>query len=311
VRILNFFLNLFRFDRTNWRAVSLCVLVAGVFWVFNALNKQYSTNIRFPLLFEFDGEKYAIAKPLPKSINLNVTGNGWDLFRKHFGMNVSPVIVPLEHPNETPKIVGSTVLPLLASQVGNLTINFVMTDTLHIKIDKKDFHRYKLTTDISGLRFREGYGRTSRLVVLPDSVRIEGPESILHALADSITLKVSSQPIDEDFRQEIEITFPGSEMVRRNPPIAQVMFEVAEIKTVEMKLKITNTGQAHLLHDSVKAVFQIPAAQLSEFSEESKKISAQVDLKKTKNMNPVPQVLSVPVYARLLSIDSLHWVNQK
>lgn len=193
MKILNILLNLFRFDRTNWRAVVLCVLASVLFWIFNSLNKQYATNIKFPLLFEFDGEKYAIAAPLPKFVTLKVTGSGWDLFRKRVGLKKQPVIFSLERPNEIQKIVGSTMAPRLASQVGKLQINFVVTDTLHLKIDKKDFHRYKLVPDLTDLRFRNVYGRTSPIVVLPDSVRLEGTELILHTLTDSIVLKVSLQ----------------------------------------------------------------------------------------------------------------------
>ncbi len=186
VRIL---INLFRFDRANWRVVSLCVLTAMVFWIFNAFNKNYSTNVRFPILFEFDGEKYAPADHLPKTVNLNVSGNGWDLFRRHLGIKVPSVIIPLERPKEIRKIVGSTLAPMLATQVGNLKINYVVTDTLHLQIDERDSHRYKLGIDVSGITFRKGYGRTSPIVLLPDSVDLNGPQSRLHAVSDSILLK--------------------------------------------------------------------------------------------------------------------------
>src|SRR5271154_4253094 len=148
MNILRLLFNVFRFDRANWKAVALCVLTAVVFWVFNAFNKNYSTNIRFPLLFEFDGEKYAPAEHLPKTVNLNVSGNGWELFRKRFGVKVPPVIIPLERPNEVKKIVGSTLAPMFATQVGNLKINFVVTDTLHVQIDQLDSHRFKLAADV-------------------------------------------------------------------------------------------------------------------------------------------------------------------
>src|SRR5579859_4989284 len=255
MNIVRIFINLFRFDRANWKVVSLCVLTAMVFWIFNAFNKNYSTNVRFPVLFEFDGEKYAPAEHLPKTVNLNVTGNGWDLFRKYLGVKIPPVVIPLERPKEIKKIVGSTMAPLLATQVGNLKINYVVTDTLHLQIDERDAHRYKLFADISGVSFKKGYGRISPVVLLPDSVELAGPQSRLHALYDSIVLSLEEKNLSENFRTEVEVTFPGSEFVKTDPSIAQVMFEVGEVQNVSTRLKVIADKTGVKVTDSVEASF--------------------------------------------------------
>ncbi|MBS1508871.1 MAG: hypothetical protein JSS79_19700 [Bacteroidetes bacterium] len=308
MNIVRFLFNLFRIDKTNWKAVSLCVVTAVVFWIFNAFNKNYSTNVRFPLLFEFDGEKYLPAEHLPKSINLNVSGNGWDLFRKHMGLKVPTLIIPLEHPTEVKKIVGSTLLPIVATQLGNLKVNFVVTDTLTIKIDPRDFHRYKLAADVSGVKFSEGYGRISPVVVLPDSVRLEGPQSWLHALGDSIFLKVQEDKVSENFRDEVEVSFPGSEFVKRNPPIAQVMFEVGQVTQVTKRVKVTTDKKTSVVFtDSVEAQFQIPVNRASDFNTLSREMVSQVSVRQLKQSNSiVPKVLNIPSYALLLRVDSVY-----
>ena len=50
--------NMLRFDRANWKAVMLCFFAALVFWLFNAFNKNYAANIRFPLRFEYNQWAY-------------------------------------------------------------------------------------------------------------------------------------------------------------------------------------------------------------------------------------------------------------
>jgi hypothetical protein len=307
MNILRFLFNLFRIDRTNWKAVALCVVTAIVFWIFNAFNKNYSTNVHFPLLFEFDGEKYLPAEHLPKAINLNVSGNGWDLFRKHLGLKVPTLIIPLERPTEVKKIVGSTLLPIVATQLGNLKVNFVVTDTLTIRIDPRDFHRYKLAADLSGIKFSSGYGRISPVVVLPDSVRLEGPQSWLHALGDTIFVKVQEAKVSGNFRDEVEVSFPGSEFVKRNPPIAQVMFEVGQITQVTKRIKVTTDKKTSMvLADSVEAQFQIPVNRADDFKTLSRDIVSQVSTKQLKESDvAVPKVLNVPSYALLLRVDSV------
>jgi hypothetical protein len=308
MNIVRILINLFRFDRANWKVVSLCVLAAMVFWIFNAFNKNYSTNVRFPILFEFDGEKYAPAEHLPKSVNLNVSGNGWDLFRKHLGLKVPQVIIPLERPKEIRKIVGSTLAPMLATQVGNLKINYVVTDTLHLQIDERDSHRYKLAVDISGVSFKKGYGRISPVVMLPDSVELEGPQSRLHAIYDSITIPLTEKSLNHNFRTEVEVAFPGSEFVKRDPPVAQVMFEVGEVLNVTELLKVIGDKNSVVSTlDSVEALFQIPVSRVEDFKAQSKEILSEVKLRQLKkNKSAMPKVLNIPPYAILLRVDSVH-----
>jgi len=308
MNILRIFVNLFRFDRANWKVVSLCVLTAMVFWIFNAFNKNYSTNVRFPLLFEFDGEKYAPAEHLPKSVNLNVSGNGWDLFRRHLGVKVPPIIIPLERAKEIKKIVGSTLPPMLATQVGNLKINYVVTDTLYLQIDERDSHRYKLVADISGVTFRDGYGRISPVVVLPDSIELNGPQSRLHALDDSIVLVLTDKNISENFRTEAEVEFPGSEFVKRNPPIVQIMFEVNQVVILKRNLKVIVTKRSRQeVADSVEALFQIPVGREEDFKLQSREILSEVRSSQLKKFHAVlPKIVNIPPYALLLRVDSVH-----
>lgn len=298
--------NLLRFDRANWKAVVLCIFAAMIFWIFNSLNKEYSTSLPFPILFEFDGERYLPAEHFPKSVTLNVTGVGWDLFRRRMGLKAPKLIIPLERPAEVRKIVAGTLIPIFANQINNLRINSVATDTLYVKIDKRDSHRYKLSADISSVTFRKGYGRTSPVVILPDSVKMDGPESRLHALTDSIVLKVESQDVSENFRGEVEITLAGSEFVRRDPPVAQVMFEVAQVQVISKKMKVVLDSPLPIASDSVKAQFQIPVNRIDEFKSQWTEIAARVSAKSLKNhRSAMPKVSNLPTYSILLDIDSV------
>src|SRR5687767_8995754 len=55
--------NVLIFHRRNWKAVALCIFAATVFWLFNALNKSYTTNINLPLTFDYDQDSYIAVRP--------------------------------------------------------------------------------------------------------------------------------------------------------------------------------------------------------------------------------------------------------
>lgn len=311
MNFLRAFINLFRFDRANWRAVALCILAASIFWVFNAFNKSYAINIRFPLHFEYNQERFVPVSHLPKQITINVSGYGWDLFQRSIGIRLPTLEIPLDRPTEVKKIVGSTLPPLFSNQLGGLTINFVLNDTLRIQIDERDSHKFKIMPDLSLVSFKEGYARNSPVVILPDSVTIEGPKSLLHQLPGSIVVLLSEVSLNKSFREDIEIKIPGSESLSRNPPVVSVMFDVGAVEIIERKIGVTLTNTPLSVKasfsDSVKVRVRIPKDQLENFGNDLRDINALLDLKiKTKGVYKVyPTIVGLPNYAELISIDSL------
>ncbi|MBK8289637.1 MAG: hypothetical protein IPK96_00540 [Flammeovirgaceae bacterium] len=311
MNFLRALINLFRFDRANWRAVALCILAASIFWVFNAFNKSYATNIKFPLQFEYNQDRFVSVNSLPKEITVNVSGYGWDLFQRSIGMRLPKLVIPLDRPTEVKKIVGSSLPPLLSNQLGGLTINFVLDDTLRLQIDERDSHKFMVTPDLSQVSFKEGYARSSPVVILPDSVTLVGPKSLLHQLPSSLVVLLPEVSLNKSFREDIEIQVPASESLIRNPSVVSVMFDVAAVEVIERKIGImlTNTpGSIKSSYlDSVKIKVQIPKDQLINFESEFSAISAILDLKnKSKGAYKVcPAVVGLPKYAELISIDSL------
>lgn len=287
--------------------MSLCLLASVIFWIFNALNKSYSTTLRFPLKVEFDAEKFALAETPPNSVSINVAGTGWDLLRQELGIKLTPVVVTLDRPQEIQKIVGSSLAPVLVSQLGKLKLNFVVTDTLHLRVEKKSTRRYKLFGDLTGIDFDEGFGRISRVVVLPDSVKVEGPESILNHLGDSIPLPVTKRQLNEDFRQEVEISFDGSRYVTFTPSVFQIMFEVAPVRVIERKLKLTSIDRLLLTVDSVHAQLQIPVNRTDEFDSVAHRLEAFIAARQFKRQRAaVPRIKNLPPYVHVLTIDSVY-----
>jgi hypothetical protein len=310
VSFLRVFINLFQFNRTNWKAVMLCFLAASVFWVFNALNKQYASNIKFPLHFEYEADKFCPLEALPNHILVNVSGNGWALFSQAFGYKIPTITIPLEKPLEIKKIVGSTMPPILASQLGKLQVNYVVTDTLYLQFDHKDVHTYKLFVDDTDVSFKEGYGRTSPIVILPDSIKLQGPKSLLHKLPDSILLKLPEARVSKNYREKILIRIPGIEMIIQTPTKTEVMFEVDEVTTMVVKSKIEwknlqKGRQLTLDHDSLSIKIQIPISKRVDFKNVMPTL--MLDFKKVKKGEHFfkPTLSAIPSYGTIMKLDSV------
>ncbi|HOO09446.1 MAG TPA: hypothetical protein PKW06_05875 [Cyclobacteriaceae bacterium] len=311
---MNFFrviINLFHFNRTNWKAVTLCLLAALVFWFFNALNKDYSTNLRFPVGFQFDRDKYVPVEPLPRAVFMNVSGNGWDLLRKSLGVSLPEMDIPLERPTEVKKIVGSTLPALLAGQLDNLRINHVVTDTLYLALDPKVERKIRVAVDPGQFTFAEGYDRLSPIVVLPDSVLVRGPKSIVDQQPDSLLLQVREEGINDDFREKVAVPQPDDGLLQFDPQTVEVIFEVAEWMEISKgaKLMVENIpggARINLVKDSIQCQVRMPREQV-ENQEGIGELMAVLDLNGVKkgSMKLLPRIEGLPPNARLVHVDSV------
>jgi len=308
VRVL---VNLFQFNRTNWKAVILCLLAAAIFWLFNAFNKSHTYTVRFPLRFEYDHQRFVAIKPLPHQISINVTGTGWDLIRKTLKVEIPPLVVPVERPLETKKIPTGSLTAILVAQLGNLKFNFFATDTLRIMLDERISRTFRLSADVSEVVFREGYGIVGAVEVSPDTVQLDGPKSILKTLPDIIPVPVKASGISKTFQEEVEVPLFNSESVNRNPAVVMVSVEVGPLETLEAMIKVKTVNQPSrwkaVITDSVKISLRIPADQIEDTRNALQQVRAILDLKGARNetFRAYPTIVGLPIYAQVISIDSI------
>ncbi len=309
MRFIQSIFNVLRFNQKNWRAVSLCIFAATIFWFFNALNKSYTTNINFPLVFDYDHEKFIPIRPLPEAVRFNVTGIGWNLFRRSAGLNVVPLVVPLLQPSDVKKIVGSTLPTLISNQPEEFSINFVLTDTLHVAIEPKTTRRVSLKLDAPSILFRRGYGLVSDVKIEPDSIFIEGPVKLIKGISDPIFLKLSDRNIDENFSENLEVKFLNDELIKRDPPTVAVNFEVDNFLEVvdSVRLKVINPPKnswPFIEGKEIVCTVSVPES-FEGFSVDS--LRALVDLRNIKKgeNKVLPTVVGLPPYGRVVKIDSI------
>ncbi len=287
----------------------MCLLTATIFWFLNALNKTYTTNLNFPLLFEYDHSSFVPVKSLPQAVRMNVTGNGWDLFKRSTGVKVSPLEIPLERPSETKKIVGSTLPKFFSSQADGLEINFVLTDTIYLDLDAKSGRWVKLVMDSLAKNFKKGYGLVSHVTLLPDSVFLEGPQRLIKQFSNPVALTLRQRNIDEDFSEDVEIVIPSSEVIKRDPPTVSVTFEVEKMVTVQDSLLITAINVPSTISFVEKrflpVVLSIPESKMKNLNLDSAR--AVLNLKNFTRGAAVilPKIEGLPPFTQITKIDSV------
>lgn len=308
--ILGSIFNILRFNKRNWKAVMLCVLTASVFWCFNALNKRYTTTLSFPIQFDFDRERFIPVRPLPSQVRINVTGIGWNLLRRSAGVRVAPLVIALERPSDVKKIVGASLPAILSTQLGGFDINFILTDTLHLTVERKGSRLLKLTPDVEEMLFREGYTLTSPVTISPDTVRLKGPLTLLRSLPNPLSIKIPQRSIDDDFKESVRLSFLNDELIYRNPETVTISFRVDKL------IEISDSATLAVIHaprnswpfierQKLPCKIAVPERALDSLNMDS--VRAVLDLTGFKRgvKKIMPKLEGLPAYSRVVSLDSV------
>jgi len=309
MRLLNSIFRLLHVNKKNWKAIVLCILAATIFWFLNSLNENYTANVSFPLKFDFDAAYYMPVEPLPDELSINVTGMGWDLFRRSAGLRVSPLVIPLERPASVKKIVGSTLPALFSGQLEGLQLNFVLNDTVYVNIEPKARRWVSLRIDSIEQYIRQGYGITGPVSVIPDSVLVEGPVGMVADLSEPVSVKLNTANIDDDFEDEIDPSF-STPLITASPSQVSISFPVEEFVelTDSIHLELVNlpsSAQPEMQIEKLPVTLSIPRSRASGIAWDS--IRAVVDLSgfERGNIKTQPRVSGLPPEAELVAIDSI------
>ncbi|MEP0713361.1 MAG: YbbR-like domain-containing protein, partial [Algoriphagus sp.] len=133
---------------SNLKVVVLCIAAATTFWILNALNKDdYTTVVNFPVEISYDQSEFVAVTSLPKSLEVEISGNGWDLLRKYFNFNNTPYPIELSNPARTNYILTADLKRSLGEFLSPTQLVSVLRDTLKFDINKIKTNKVKPTLD--------------------------------------------------------------------------------------------------------------------------------------------------------------------
>jgi hypothetical protein len=302
--------NLLRFNKKNWKAVVLCLGAATVFWFFNSLNKTYTTILSFPIEFQYDQENFMPVAELPKEVKMNVTGMGWSLLRRSAGVKVPVLLLPLERPTEVKKLVGSTLPVVFSTQLSDLQINFVATDTLHLDIEPIEGLWLKLTAADVEKNLKKGYGLISNATLSPDSVFVQGPRKMVQALPNPYPLTYDKKNIDENQEGKASLTFKHEQITAELTHVG-ISFTVDKLQELRdsVKVEFINIPPRVRPASSVTQIHYtllLPEGSLhTSYTKEN--IRAVLDFKQTKagKFKIAPTITGIPPFSKIIQVDTV------
>jgi len=228
-------------NASNLKVVSLCVLAATTFWTLNALNKDdYTTIVEQPIEFYYDREQYMAVDELPTDLRIEINGNGWDLLRKYFNLNVIPFPIRLDDPSAQDYILTSSLQRALAEQTAPTQLAAILEDTIKLSIDRIEEGELQMMLDTAVNPLVQNFRFASPVEITPAEVTVTGPSSIIEKMEGQIFFTLDQESIDEDYSDSISLSIPQEyrHFLTLEDKNVQVEFEVVEFLEGEKTLFI-------------------------------------------------------------------------
>jgi hypothetical protein len=223
--------------RADWKAIVFCLLSASVFWFFNVMNEDHTSDISYPVEFEFDENKRIPVEALPKRIKFNASGFGWNLLRKIIKVNRPPLRIDLDELSSYKYLTATDLLPIIKAQLHDVKINYLLQDTLFFRFDRVITRKFPVRIDPASISLLEGYKISSPVIIEPGKITLIGPSSIVSAIKDSFFIKIEERKIQTDFDENISPEFEVPELVRYEPAEYKVKFSVTQFEEEEFSLE--------------------------------------------------------------------------
>lgn len=248
------------------KVVVFCILISTTFWFFSALNKSdYITQINYPIQFEYDTEAFVAVDPLPEEVRLEVTGGGWDLMTRSFGLNMEPIVIRLDEPAQSNFRLSSTLRGELSPKLEPVTVNYMLNDSIFFHIEPRITRSIQLAFDSAGIRLAPDYRLTSSISVTPPYIRFTGPESLVNSLPEPYLVPAGDSMVEDLVDDQYDVPEVESDLVTADISEVNVRFEVDEFVPYQRPVKVARLNfpdsTLQLAQESIDVMYTIKRSE--------------------------------------------------
>ena len=296
----------------------ICVGFATVFWFLNALNKEYSVELTFPVKYTNLPENKILSNTPPDHFTLKVNSFGFTILRHKFSMAFSPLVFNVNSftnkrmetsDNDSFSFISRQFITRLSEQVSNeLEITEILPDTLFFQFDRIVSRKIKVQPNVS-YELKKQHYLNNDITTKPDSVLVSGPESILDTLAYINTKSQHYTELDQNTMRNVSLE--EYENLNYTPKRVVLNIPVEEFTQKQLFIPIAitdlpDTVNVTLFPNKAKINFMTALSQFSEILPED--FSLNVSYEEIQNKE---ELLELKLYAQPAHILSVSVTPEK
>ncbi len=228
---------------------SFFLLLSVIFWLMNALSKSYSSEIQYPIRYRnFPGDKVLIGE-MPGNLSIRVYAHGYTLLRHRLSARYIPINFNVQSFSLNRLRLEDSSLYFIETRFAREYISKQLNsefEILDIKPDTLFFPFTDIVTKKVDVKLSSVFMPDKQFVfrgkpeIIPDSVRVSGPEYLVDTLESIFTSGQDQILIDAD--KEIQIRLKDIKHLSTETDEVTVRFRVEKFteKTLKVPLDVLN-----------------------------------------------------------------------
>lgn len=228
----------------------VCLLVAGFLWVLTSLTRPYKVYVEFNLQYTNLGHFGIKEASLPESISVELEDYGYNIVGYRYNNKSHTVLIDFNDyriyknfRRAESYILLNSHPELVSHQLSNeVKILKIDPDTIFLSAVERAGKKVPVVFK-SGISYEKQY-MEGAVRMVPDSVTLSGPKSVLSKIDSVYTEVLSREMVGESFDEKVKIARTGlGQDVQVTPSSVKVVVNVQEFTegTVEVPVQAINT----------------------------------------------------------------------
>lgn len=305
--------------RNNQRLVIfvICLLIATILWFLNALSKNYTTEIAYPVKYvNMPKNKFIINEP-PQKLQLRVNAHGFTLLRYKLRLAFSPVVLNIAELMEENKVASGSfyniqsgsILDNISRQISSdINIMNVRPPTLQLIFDSLESRFVPIASNLD-IQYLSRFSQAGEIQIIPSFAEITGPRAVVEQIDTIFTQRGQFKSIKSNIEKETTLEIPDKITV--DPRKVLVLIPVDEFteKSFTLPLIIKSLPpdlKVRLFPQEAEVSFSIGLKQFTDITPDT--FSLYVDWEESGNgvLNLPVRIDEIPDGIKSLKISPSH-----
>lgn len=181
------------------------IVLATVLWVYTTLSNEYVTFVKIPLKVIMPNNR-AIENPIPKTLDIEVKGKGWDIFNLLFFNTSKEISLDLSKQklNKNNFEVGRQQILKSVRYAGNLESIDALPDNIEIRTGISGEYFVDVTPRVI-IKPTPGFILVEGPEVEPTKIRIKGNDKVVSSIRQWETEGIVISNVANKFRQKVSL----------------------------------------------------------------------------------------------------------
>jgi hypothetical protein len=187
----------------------ISIAFSVIIWGTISLSEEYYANVNVPLRVVGFPNGFSIGSEIPENITIKLRGIGWKLFAVNIGKDVA-YNISVKGDSGFIQIKLMDHLTDNRWMLSELDIIDIVPNSLAFSIERRVKKKLPIVADLN-LDYKVGYGLAKQVVLEPDSIVLDGPQSVVNSLTEIKTKEIKLSSLDKLIIKNIGFIYlPGT-----------------------------------------------------------------------------------------------------